>query len=120
MSCILLNSVGSHSSKFNGDIYQLDELAVCRTLGIKILRSMEDEEMPHSEFMRVWNSEAPIYMTPSMPHLLGHAIIKTRDSETFIQHVSLWELSGDISERFQQFFALRPEWPRDDLSAYLR
>jgi hypothetical protein len=104
----------------NGGIFELDESAVCRTLGIKILRSAEDEEMLEHEFMRLWNSDAPMYMTPSLDYLLGNAILKRRDNLTYIQHISIWELSGDVSTRFQQLFALHPEWTRADLQAYLR
>ncbi len=98
----------------------LDEQAICRTLGIKILRNAEDEEMLESDFMRVWSAEVPIYMNPNLEDLTGHAIVKKRDNQSYIQSLSIWELSSDVGERFQQFFRLRTEWPRNDLEAYLR
>jgi hypothetical protein len=109
-----------HSSQVESNWFTLSELQVSRTLGMRIIRLQENEEMEIENFSSTWSSELPVFSSLDLKDLVGHAFIKESNNRNLLQRLSIWELSPNPSERFKQLFTLRSRWPRNELEAYLR
>ncbi|KAI8613966.1 sister chromatid cohesion protein Dcc1 [Chytriomyces sp. MP71] len=109
-----LTLVGEETVAGSG-IYALSHRKICRITGSETLMSLEAQNTPINEFMKLWRKATPSSFDLSLDHLQGIYLIEGDLNQT----INKSALPASPKERLEYLFTIRRKWAANDIRPYI-
>ncbi|CAK9303912.1 unnamed protein product [Gordionus sp. m RMFG-2023] len=114
----LLTTNPSNIINSNDDVYELDEIKICRFFAEDILKNTI--KFDFKDFLNIWKLSVPKGIKTHMTYLEGLAIVLIENNKKIIKFLPEASLPQNTKERLNSLFKIKEKWSLTELKMYFK